>query len=755
MTKVVSPAEPDTSTLPWVGRNGDQGNRPRRAALTETSIDLPQVRDLPGADLTATSLELTPVRDEPAAGLSDTALDLPRVPDAPAAGLSDTALDLTPVRDAPLPGLADTSLDLTPVRDLPARDEAPHGGARAIRPSVKAPGPPRGRPHEVRLRPGGGAHAGRAPVRTPERAGRLADPRRLAAQPRLTTLPAAPLRQAPRSAAGAVMAGLVVATAVPLCLLQVPFAPLTGTGASATQSAAETAGTMGALGPSAVLRAASLALPFAVAAAPLAALAVRRMRGWPVLLAGLIVIVAGNVLTAAGGATATATASGALAAVVGALHGIGAGLAIPATVALVTEHAGLPRRLLAAWWAAATVAALAVTPAVSPGRHAGGWLATLGPVPWLTMAALAAALLYPLLSGGPSQVARREDRRATTGRSPAARAERARLTLLAPAAAALGVIAVAATYRPGDTIVVAAIWGAAGLLVMAAMALLGTAGDAFAIGCVVAGLSLAPASAALAGLRAMASAPGVPAGTVAPGTLLAAAAVAGAAAGAAAAVAGAAAGAATARKGGRAPGASLLLAAAALVAASFAGPYAAPAVLAVLVAAVTCGLTAALARAAGQVTTAGAMTGVILLAGGALAGYLAAGAVRVKLAGTALAPAVTAASPGHLNRIGVITAGSAAGPADGPAAVPHSLVTALGWQELACAAVAIMAVIVVNSRRARAGAPARRAPRHVARPAPRAASRQGLPAEQASGSAAAEQAARGGRGRGRIRPAHG
>ena len=729
------------------------------ADLRVTSFDLVAVPDVPPG-LTDTMLDLAPVPDVPAPGLADTVLDLPPVRDTPAVDPTETSYDLIPVRNVPPPGLADTALDLVPVRDAPADEgvvELPAQTDAAKTVASPASGP------QVARRParaGGGAHAGRPMGGTRGSTGRLADPRRLAAPRRVADHPPAgrpsqsarptPRTPAWRPSAGDCAAGAAVVTAVPLCLLQLPYAALPPADAAATQAS----------GPAAVLRIASLALPFAVAAAPLAALAIRRLRAWPMLLAGLVAIVAGDGLAALD--APSAAASGRLAAFVGALHGIGAALAMLATVALITERASVSRRLLAAWWAAVTVAAFAVLPGMNPGRPAAGPLTLLGPVPWLTAVALAAALLYPVLSGSTRPFARREASgsdpadRTAAGSSTAARAaadrasadraaatadgtaadraaagspvERARLALLAPPAAALGVFAVAATFRPGDTIVVAAIWGIAALFVLAAIAVRGLAGDGFAVLCAVAGFVVAPASAALAGMRAIASV-GAPPGAVAAGTVLAGAAVAGAVLGAVATLA-------TRRDGEEresarleresalprararararlAPVAGLLLVAAALVAASFAGPFAGTAVLSLLIAAVTGGLAAALAGPAGRATAraAGGMTGMAVLMAGALAGYLAAGAIRVQLAGVAL---VGAAGPpeGHLTRIGVITAGSAAGPVTGPAAVPQALLTAIGWWELAGAAIAVVVVFVQCGRRAPARTATRRDPRH-------------------------------------------
>jgi hypothetical protein len=495
--------------------------------------------------------------------------------------------------------------------------------------------------------------------------------------------------------------GAVLATTVPLCLSQVPYAAL--------PQLASTGATSAQLGDSsAVLRAASLALPFAVAFAPLAALAIRRFRAFPVLLAGLIATVAGDMLTGPGGVSAApATVTSAHAAAGGALHGIAAGLTIVATAALVTERAGLTRRLLAAWWAAVVVASLALLPALTLSQHpAGGWPAAFGPVPWLTISAIAAMAAYPLLVVRPWPVRTRTtthsvplsaapppglhlaDNQHANGAADPATAlrpagvrviisgpvdpprpvrprrtsaprslEHVRIALLVLPAAALGVVAVAATYRPADTIVVAAACGVAALVIMAAMAVRGAARGGFGVACAIAGFALAPTSATLAGLRAAGTAHG------ADGTLLAVAAVAGA-------IAGAGAGYATSRPAdsGRVthivspvPAAGLLLAAAALVAGSIAGPFTNPALLGVLAAAVTGGLSLALARSGSRIAAAGAMTGVVVLASAALAGYLTAGALEMKLAA----------------------------------------VTALGWWELLAAAAAVAVAVAACARRAR------------------------------------------------------
>jgi hypothetical protein len=733
VTEVMRPAEPATSSLPWPEDSGDE----------KTALDLIPVQDMPPLDM----------------------------PDARTPGVADTAIDLAPIRDdppAPDPvNVSDTAVDLVAVRDLPedAPAPAPAPGPAAPGPGPAAPGPA---PRERRERRGRGVHAGRVaggPWETDERpplsrrlqifrrihashqlsapsrlsvSRRPADPHRLTAPGRL-----AGWGSARRSVAGECVAGVLLATTVPLSLLQVPYAALPQL-ASTAQTSAE--------GSAAVLRAASLALPFAVAFAPLAALAIRRFLAMPVLLAGLIATVTGDMLTRSG-----AAATGSPTAVGGALHGVAAGLIVVASVALVTERSGLSRRLLAAWWAAVVVGALAVLPGVALSQHpARGWQTVLGPVPWLTIAAAAAAAGHALLarrswsaaplvpaSGARSFAPSPDGTDADgTGDAPAAprpdgllviiadtaappkRARSAaadadpvaeRLRSLVPPALALGVVAVAATYRPGDTIVMAAVCGVAALLVMAVMAVRGAAGDGFVVACAVTGLALAPASAALTGLRALATV-GTTHGTG--GTVLAVAAVAGAIAGA---IAGAAAGVAAGLPGVRTsqvslvPAGGLLLAAAGLAGACIAGPFSGSVLLGMFVAAVTGGLSATLARSASRTTVAGALAGVILLAGGALAGYLAAGAIRAQLAGVT-------------------------GPAGRPGQVPHALVAANGWWELLAAVAAVAVALSACVRRARA---------HRARAA--CAPYHDYPLEtERSG-----RAARGDGGGGRVRPVHG
>ena len=82
-----------------------------------------------------------------------------------------------------------------------------------------------------------------------------------------------------RSAARQCAAGVVVGAVVPLCGSQVPFGGLPGLLVPGTAA--------GAIAP-------DLVLPFVVAVAPLAGLAVRRSGASAVMAGGLVLIVAGD-----------------------------------------------------------------------------------------------------------------------------------------------------------------------------------------------------------------------------------------------------------------------------------------------------------------------------------------------------------------------------------------------------------------------------------------------------------------------------
>ncbi len=187
-----------------------------------------------------------------------------------------------------------------------------------------------------------------------------------------------------------VSAALVVIVVVPLALLQVPnLIALAVPGMRAIGSVSRSEPEL--------VRAAGLALPAMLLAAPTAALAARRARAWPVLLVGLTMLGLADVganLPAPGAHMVRAVA------VDRAAHGLGAGTALAGCLALVWERPGLARRMLACLWSAAAVATLMVSvPLIGSRVAAGGWRAALQPYPWLTGAALAATAAHVALTG--------------------------------------------------------------------------------------------------------------------------------------------------------------------------------------------------------------------------------------------------------------------------------------------------------------------------------------------------------------------
>jgi hypothetical protein len=385
-----------------------------------------------------------------------------------------------------------------------------------------------------------------------------------------------------------------VAVVIPLVILQIPNAiawalpaPLAAAGPNMVAS---------------VLRASGLGLPAMAVAAPLGALAVRRLRAGPVLLAGLLVIAAADIL---GDASRTVALIG----VDRSLHGLGAGIAVTAGIAIVAEQPGT-RRFLPGWWAAVTVAGLAAAPALMRYRAiSGGWRAALQPSPWLTGAALALAALYAILA----------ERTATTAaRSAFPVTERSRLALLVPPVAGLCAITTAVTYR-GDTAVIAATIAAtialAGLTAMTARA--GTAGG-FAVVCAVAGFTLAPAAGAMTALTQ-------------PTMMSGCAALAAALCGAALALLprGIPGGSGVLHRAITAGG--LLLAAAGFGAMYLARPGNVPGLLLpVLCVPLAGGLAAALTSSLRTTGAAGAMASVVLLLAGVVVGSMAAGAIQLR-----------------------------------------------------------------------------------------------------------------------------
>jgi hypothetical protein len=454
----------------------------------------------------------------------------------------------------------------------------------------------------------------------------------------------APRPETVRAAATGLCAAAVVAVAVPLAVLQIPDA-----------IAWSLPGPFAAAGPNVVaslVRAAGLAVPVMAAAAPFAALATRRLRAGPVLLAGMLAIGAADAL---GQAARTIP----LIEVDRSLHGLGAGISMAAVAAIVAERRWAARTLTG-WWACAMVCALAAAPALM--RHrvtAEGWRAALQPYPWLAGAALALAALYAILTEGMPVAAVRSTFPAT---------ERTLLALLAAPVAGLCTVAVAVSYRGHDDVTAAAIAGAialAGLAVMTARA--STAGPLAAV-CAVIGFTVAPAAGAVTALTPPAEF----------GSEVGCTAVAAALFGAALALARLSAGTGSAGTGSPRTGSArtgsartgsprtgsprtgsartgsartgsprtgsprtdsartviavgLLVAATAFGAAHLAGP-AVPhvRVLSLLCVPLVGGLTAALAAALRGTSTGGALCGVVVLLAGVVGGYLAAGAVQLQ-----------------------------------------------------------------------------------------------------------------------------
>lgn len=402
-----------------------------------------------------------------------------------------------------------------------------------------------------------------------------------------------------RSSAVALCAVAIVAAVVPLAVLQIPTA-------FAWSLPPRVAGAR----PDAVaslLRASGLALPAMAVAVPLGALAVRRLRPGPVLLAGLGVIAAADVL---GGGARTVALIG----VDRCLHGLGAGVAMAAVAAIVSGSPAAGRSL-AGWWAAVTVAGLAAAAGLMRDLAASGdWHAVLQPYPRLTGAALGLAALYAVLAGGSASSA---------ARNAFPVAERSQLALLVPLVAGVGAITEAVTYRGDKAMIAATIAGVialSGLTVITAR--VGT-GARFAVVCAVSGFTLAPTTTAVVALTQP---------TVKAGCLALAAALCGAAS--------------ALLPGGRNGSltrtitvAGLFATAAGFSALYLAGPGHVPGrLLTVLSVSVVAGLTAALTSALRATGAAGAMAGVAILLAGAMVGYLAAGAVQFRALATAWAP---------------------------------------------------------------------------------------------------------------------
>jgi hypothetical protein len=425
---------------------------------------------------------------------------------------------------------------------------------------------------------------------------------------RPTVAPASPAVRAPRPATlRATPAGLcaaaLVAAVVPLAVLQIPDA-----------IAWSLPSQFAAAGPNALaslLRAASLALPAMAVAAPCGALATRRFRAGPVLLAGLAVI---GVADALGEGARTVPLIG----VDRLLHGLGAGIAMAAVAAIVAERRQAVHttgRFLAGWWACAVVCALAAAPALM--RHrvtVGGWRAALQPYPWLVGAAVALAALYAVLAEGTARTAVRGVSRPPLRRAfPAA--ERALLALLTAPVAGMCAVTVAVTYRGERAVVAAGIADAIALVGLAVMAVRASTAGRLAAVCAVIGFTVAPAAGAVSALTP----PGQP-GWEAGGAALAAAVCAAALVLTRPAIS---------ARGATAAG--LFVAAVAFADTSLDGAAVADAgVLALLCVPLAGGLAAALAAAVRGTGTGGTVCGVVLLLAGVVGGYLAAGAVQLQ-----------------------------------------------------------------------------------------------------------------------------
>jgi hypothetical protein len=301
-----------------------------------------------------------------------------------------------------------------------------------------------------------------------------------------------------------------VVVVTPLCLLQVP---------DGIAWAALPPGVLGTTGPhpgASVLRASGLALPVMAAAGGAGALAARKLRAWPVLLAGLFLVAGADVL---GGTARTVAMAGAGRVV----YGLGAGIALAAVLALVWERSPRARSLLSALWAAVTVTGLvAAVPMIRLDVAHGHWRAALQPYPWLTVAGMAAAVVYAALAG----VADVPSRRARAARTP----ERAQLALLAGPPAALSVMAVAAGWRSSAALPAVAVVVMGLIIGVAVVASADTVtGGALCppLAGAVTGILLAPAASAVTSLHGLI--PATRAAGITPRSWLPLAAVAGAA----------------------------------------------------------------------------------------------------------------------------------------------------------------------------------------------------------------------------------
>ncbi|GGO04442.1 hypothetical protein GCM10010116_08780 [Microbispora rosea subsp. aerata] len=275
-----------------------------------------------------------------------------------------------------------------------------------------------------------------------------------------------------------VVIGLLTLVALPLALVAIP----------------NTISVVAALLPPGVsqvdmIRAHGLALPAMLVTVPLAAVAVRRFRAAPILVAGLTLLALADV---AGGYTDTVTLVG----VLRVLHGIGAGMLVPATLVAVAERPR--RRVLLPIWAGTLAASLLTAQALALWaiRDVTSWQVTLQPYPLLTGVALALAAAYLVLwmvsgDGG----TRAEGEILPAGRPTSA--ERGRLALAIVPAVAIAVLGVGITFDwPPRLVVIAAAVVVAAMLALAALgAFEGPGGRTLAFVNVAVGLVVLPTSA--------------------------------------------------------------------------------------------------------------------------------------------------------------------------------------------------------------------------------------------------------------------
>jgi hypothetical protein len=266
-----------------------------------------------------------------------------------------------------------------------------------------------------------------------------------------------------------VVLGLLVAVALPLAILAIP----------------NTISIVAGLLPPEVsqiemIRAHGMALPAMVLTAPLAAMALRRVRAVPILVAGLILLAFAD---AAGGYADSTTVVGALRI----LHGVGAGLLVSATLVAVWERS----RLLRAVWASVLAMSLLAAQALAlwPLDEVDSWKVTLQPYPMLTGFALVLAALYLVLW-------RRSGEGAVVSSGPIIAGRGRLLTEVVPAAA-IAALALGSTFDwPPVLVIVVASLSILALLGLASVgAVDGIAGRAPAYTMLAVGIVILPTAA--------------------------------------------------------------------------------------------------------------------------------------------------------------------------------------------------------------------------------------------------------------------